>query len=96
MPFHWKAYIGADFPVPYGHLPAAHNEFLGRIITTLDTPLRASRLITSRLSGANQNAMPLHHAVSNAISKRDAGAAEEAMRRLVLLTTEDVRRAFDE
>lgn len=91
-----EGYIGADLQFHTAICLAAHNEFLSRIITTLDTPLRASRLITSRLPGANQNAMPLHRAVSDSISKRDVAAAEEAMRRLVLLTTEDVRRAFDE
>jgi len=39
--------------------------------------------------------MPLHCAVANAIKHRDAGAAEEAMRKLVLQTTEDVKRAFE-
>jgi GntR family galactonate operon transcriptional repressor len=88
-------YIVADLQFHTTICLAAHNEFLSRIITILDAPLRSSRLITSRLPGANQNAMPLHCAVANAIKHRDAGAAEEAMRKLVLQTTEDVKRAFE-
>lgn len=88
-------YVAADLQFHTAICLAAHNEFLGKIITTLDAPLRGSRLITSRLPGANQSAMPLHRAVSDALKNRDAGAAEEAMRRLVLQTTEDIKRAFE-
>ncbi|HEX6483962.1 MAG TPA: FadR/GntR family transcriptional regulator [Ktedonobacteraceae bacterium] len=89
-------YIVADLQFHTAICLAAHNEFLGKIITTLDAPLRSSRFITSRLPGANQKAMPLHRAVADAIKNRDIEAAEEAMRKLVLQTTEDIKRAFDE
>ncbi len=63
-------------------------------MATLDTPLRASRIITSQLPGANQNAMPLHWAITEAIRNRDEQAAEVAMRKLIILTTEDIQRAL--
>ena len=88
-------YTAADLQFHTIICAAAHNEFLGRIITTLDAPLRTSRLVTSHVPDANRNAMPLHRAVSEAITRRESAGAEEAMRRLVLQTTEDIRRAFD-
>lgn len=88
-------YVVADIQFHTALCLAAHNEFLGKIVTTLDVPLRSSRLITSRLPGANQSAMPLHQAVADAVKNRDAGTAEEAMRRLVVQTTEDIKRAFE-
>ena len=64
-------------------------------MSTLDNPLRASRIITSQLPGANLGAMPLHWAITEAIRKRDEQEAEVAMRKLVIITTEDIQRALD-
>lgn len=89
-------YTAADLHFHLAICLAAHNEFLQRIIKTLDAPLRTSRLITSRLPGANQKAMPLHHAIADAIGKRENAAAEEAMRKLVHLTIEDIMHALDD
>jgi GntR family transcriptional regulator, galactonate operon transcriptional repressor len=63
-------------------------------MATLETPLRASRVITSQLPEANQNAMLLHRAIARAIRNRDEQAAEVAMRKLIILTTEDIQRAL--
>lgn len=90
-----EEYIQADLAFHTAICAAAHNELLQKITTTLDTPLRASRVVTTHLPKANAVAMPLHWAVTGAISSRDEGAAEEAMRKLILLTTDDVRRALD-
>jgi GntR family transcriptional regulator, galactonate operon transcriptional repressor len=38
--------------------------------------------------------MPLHWSVVQAICERDEQAAEEAMRKLVILTTDDIHRAL--
>lgn len=73
---------------------AAHNILLQRITATLAASLHVSRLITSRVPGANLAAMPAHRAVSEAIRARDEQAAEEAMRQLVMLTTNDIHRAL--
>src|SRR6266700_2121187 len=70
-------------------------QLLQKIITTIETPLRASRIVTSQLPGANQVAMPLHWAITEAIRNRDEQAAEVAMRKLIILTTEDLQRALD-
>lgn len=90
-----EEYIQADLAFHSAICAAAHNELLHKITTTLDTPLRASRVVTAHLPKANEVAMPLHWAVTRAISSRDESAAEEAMRKLILLTTDDVRRALD-
>jgi len=90
-----ELYIPADLHFHTAICSAAHNELLQKIMATLDTPLRASRVITSQLPGANQNAMPLHWAITKAIRNRDEQAAEMAMRKLIILTTEDIQLALD-
>jgi len=89
-----EAYIPADLEFHTAICAAAHNELLQKIMVTLATPLRASRVITARLPGANQQAMPLHWAVTGAIRNRDEEAAEAAMRKLIILTTEDIQRSL--
>ena len=89
-----EEYIPADLQFHAAICAAAHNELMQNIIGTLATPLRASRVITSRLPGANQHAMSLHRAVSAAIRNRDEQAAEEAMQKLVILTSKDIERAL--
>ncbi len=89
-----EAYIPADLELHTAICTAAHNELLQKIMVTLATPLRASRVITARLPGANQQAMPLHWAVTGAIRNRDEEAAEAAMRELVILTTDDIQCAL--
>jgi GntR family transcriptional regulator, galactonate operon transcriptional repressor len=88
-------YIPADLQFHMAICAAAHNELLQKIMGTLDAALRSSRAITSQLPGANQNAMPLHWAITRAIATRDAQAAEVAMRELVTLTTVDIQRVLD-
>lgn len=90
-----QAYIPADLEFHTAICAAAHNEMLQKITATLATSLQVSRAVTSHLPGANLAAMPVHRAVMEAISKRDEPAAEEAMRKLVLLTTEDIHCALD-
>ena len=90
-----EAYIPADLQFHAAICASAHNEMLQNITATLATPLQASRIVTSRLPGANQEAMPFHWSVTEAIRKRDEQAAEVAMRKLIILTTEDIQRALD-
>ena len=90
-----ELYIPADLQFHTAICSAAHNELLQKIMAMLDTPLRASRVITSQLPEANQNAMPLHWAITRAIRNRDERAAEMAMQKLIILTTEDIQRALD-
>jgi GntR family transcriptional regulator, galactonate operon transcriptional repressor len=89
-----ERYIPADLQFHAAICSAAHNELLQQIIVVLDTSLRASRAITSQLPGANQDAMPLHWAITGAIGRRDARAAEEAMRKLMMQTTGDIHRVL--
>jgi DNA-binding FadR family transcriptional regulator len=90
-----ERYIPADLQFHTAICSAAHNELLQKIMATLDTPLYASRVITSQLPGANQNAMPLHWAITTAICSHDAQVAEVAMQKLVILTTDDIQRALE-
>lgn len=89
-----EQYNPADLQFHAAICSAAHNELLQKIMDTVDTSLQASRAITSRLPGANQNAMPLHRAITEAIRQRDAQVAEETMRKLIILTTNDIHRAL--
>jgi GntR family transcriptional regulator, galactonate operon transcriptional repressor len=90
-----KDYIIADLAFHTAICAAAHNELLQRIMGTIGPPLRASRVVTSRVPRANVEAMPLHWSITEAICNRDEQAAEESMRQLVLLTTQDIQRALD-
>jgi DNA-binding FadR family transcriptional regulator len=67
---------------------------LQKITATLATSLQVSRVVTSRLPGANLAAMSLHRSVAEAIRRGNEQAAEEAMRKLVILTTDDIQRAL--
>lgn len=91
-----QTYIPADLAFHAAICAAAHNEMLQKITETLTTSLHVSRLVTSRLPGANLAAMPLHWSVAEAIRKRDQQAAEDAMRELVILTTGDIQRALEQ
>ena len=90
-----ELYIPVDLQFHIAICAAAHNELLQKIMVTLDIPLRASRVITSHLPGANQNAMSLHWAIVEAIRTRKQQAAESAMQELVILTTADLHNALD-
>jgi len=89
-----EAYIPADLQFHAAICAAAHNEMLQKITATLATSLQMSRVVTSRLPGANLAAMPLHWSVADAIRKGDEQAAAEAMRKLVILTADDIHRAL--
>lgn len=91
-----ETYIPADLAFHAAICAAAHNEMLQKITETLTTSLHVSRVVTSRLPGANLAAMPLHWLVAEAICKGDEQAAEEAMRKLVILTTGDIQRALEQ
>lgn len=91
-----EEYISTDLQFHMAICTAAHNELLSTILTTLETPLRASRLITSQMPGANERSLPAHQEVNEAIQRRDSQAAEEAMREILHIVTEDIRRTFAE
>src|SRR5690242_11568952 len=91
-----ETYIPADMAFHAAICDAAHNEMLQKITETLTTSLHMSRVVTSRLPGANLAAMSLHWSVADAIHRRDEQAAEEAMRKLVLLTTGDIQRTLEQ
>jgi DNA-binding FadR family transcriptional regulator len=90
-----ETYISADLRFHDAIYAAAHNELLQSILNTIREALLASRIVTSHLPDANRVAMPLHWAVTEAISAQDAQAAEIAMQQLVALTTSDIQRALE-
>ena len=90
-----ESYIPADLEFHAAICAAAHNEMLQKITETLTSSLQMSRIVTSHLPGANLAAMPLHRSVAEAIHESDEQAAEEAMRKLVILTTGDIQRALE-
>ncbi|MHB8596052.1 MAG: FadR/GntR family transcriptional regulator [Ktedonobacteraceae bacterium] len=87
-------YISNDLQFHAAIYAATHNPLLQQIMATLAASLRSSRLVTSHLPGANLAAMPAHQAVTEAIRMRDEQTAEEAMRKLVIATTEDIQQTF--
>ena len=89
-----ETYIPADLAFHAAICAAAHNEMLQKITATLAPSLQVSRVVTSRLPGANLAAMPVHQAVMEAIGKRDEQEAEESMHKLVILTADDIHRAL--
>jgi GntR family transcriptional regulator, galactonate operon transcriptional repressor len=89
-----EVYIPADLAFHAAICAAAHNEILQKITATLATSLQVSRVVTSRLPGANRAAMPVHRSVMEAIRRRDERAAEDSMRDLVILTADDIHRAL--
>jgi GntR family transcriptional regulator, galactonate operon transcriptional repressor len=91
-----ETYIPADLAFHAAICAAAHNEMLQKITEAITASLLVSRVVTSHLPGANLAAMPLHWSVAEAIHKRDGQAAEEAMRKLVILTTDDIQRALEQ
>ena len=90
-----EVYIPTDLQFHIAICAVAHNELLQKIMVTLDTLLLASCVITAQIPGANREAMPLHWAITEAIRSRDAQAAEAAMQKLVMLTTDDIQRALN-
>ncbi|HEY6409514.1 MAG TPA: FadR/GntR family transcriptional regulator [Ktedonobacteraceae bacterium] len=89
-----ETYIPADLAFHAAICAAAHNEMLQKITVTLAPSLQVSRVVTSRLPGANLAAMPVHRAVMEAIRERDERTADEAMHKLVILTADDIHRAL--
>jgi len=87
------AYTSADLQFHAAIYTASHNELVPQLMTALHAALRASRIITSHVAGANEHAMPLHQAVAQAIHTHDEQKAEDAMRALVMATLDDIRRA---
>lgn len=88
-----EAYTSADLQFHASICSAAHNELVPQLMSTLHAALYASRIVTSHVAGANEQAMPLHRAVADAIHHRDEQRAEEAMRALVMATLDDILRA---
>jgi GntR family transcriptional regulator, galactonate operon transcriptional repressor len=89
-----ETYIPADLAFHAAICAAANNEMLQKITATFAPSLQVSRVVTSRLPGANLAAMPVHRAVMEAIRERDERTADEAMHKLVILTAEDIHRAL--
>jgi GntR family transcriptional regulator, galactonate operon transcriptional repressor len=95
-----EAFIAADMQFHFGILTACHNEILEQMSSTIGETLEISRVVTIEVPGSSEAHLPLHKVVVEAIRKRDADAAESAMRRLLDRVQSDIdsffQRANDE
>jgi GntR family galactonate operon transcriptional repressor len=84
-------HVEADVTFHRALLVSAHNELFEQMAIVVEVGLRArDQLVHSRIS---KSSVPEHAAVIDAVEARDAGAAEHAMRRLLLDTNPDVDAA---
>jgi DNA-binding FadR family transcriptional regulator len=88
---HSEAFIAADMQFHFVILAACHNEILEQLSAAIGEALEISRKVTIEL-GSSEASLPLHKAVIEAIRKRDADAADNAMRKLIEFVQSDVDR----
>lgn len=87
-----EAFIAADMQFHFVILAACHNEILEQMSSAIGEALEISRKVTVELPGSSEAHLPLHEAVAEAIRRRDADAAENAMRKLIEFVQSDVER----
>lgn len=87
-----EAFIAADMQFHFVILAACRNEILEQMSSAIGEALEISRRVTIELPGSSEAHLPLHEAVVEAIRRRDADAAENAMGKLIELVQSDVER----
>lgn len=87
-----EAFIAADMQFHFVILTACHNEILEQMSSAIGEALEISRKVTVELPGSSEFHLPLHEAVVEAIRRRDADAAENAMKRLIEVVQSDIER----
>ena len=92
---HDEAYIEADISFHEAIFNACHNELLEQIARTLRQALKSSRKITVQIPGSSRDALPLHHAVVQAISKRDADEAKRATLAIIDRSKQDIEAILE-
>jgi DNA-binding FadR family transcriptional regulator len=87
-----EAFIAADMQFHFVILAACRNEILEQMSSAIGEALEISRRVTVELPGSSEAHLPLHEAVVEAIRRRDADAAENAMKKLIAVVQSDVER----
>jgi len=87
-----EAFIAADMQFHFVILAACHNEILEQMSFAIGEALEISRKVTVELPGSSEAHLPLHKAVVEAIREQNAGAAENAMRKLIEFVQSDIDR----
>jgi len=87
-----EAFIAADMQFHFVILAACRNEILEQMSSAIGEALEISRRVTVELPGSSEAHLPLHEAVVEAIRRRDADAAEDAMGKLIDVVQSDVER----
>jgi len=87
-----EAYIAADMQFHFVILAACRNEILEQMSSAIGEALEISRRVTIELPGSSEAHLPLHEAVVEAIRRRNADAAENAMGKLIEVVQSDVER----
>jgi GntR family transcriptional regulator, galactonate operon transcriptional repressor len=85
-----ESFLAADLHFHIAILTACHNELLDQMSSAIGTGLSASGTVTNQVPGAAAASLPLHHAVFQAIARRDVEAARAAMRDLVDRAASDI------
>ncbi len=85
------AYYEANYAIHEAFITLADNRWLAQVIGDLRRILRLARHQTLHVPGRLQQSLGEHLAVFAALQRRDAAAAEEAMRRHVLAQRDALR-----
>jgi GntR family galactonate operon transcriptional repressor len=87
-------FVEADKRFHTAILAACRNDLLERMCRVVYSGLDVSFRTTNRLPGRAEQAMPKHRAIVNAIRRRDAAGAGEAMRQLVQRVAAEIDHAL--
>jgi GntR family transcriptional regulator, transcriptional repressor for pyruvate dehydrogenase complex len=88
-----RLYIDADQAFHLAIARAARNEMFPLLIEAVAGYLEASRLMIFKVPGAPQRGQAWHRKLCEAIERRDAPAARQAMRAHMIQVAEDVQAA---
>jgi len=100
------AYLGMERAIPHdlaaccesdlafhrALVDASRNLVLRNLVGTIETALRASFLLTTRLMENQAKTLPVHKAVLESVRVRDTAGARAAMNRLLDLAEDEYRR----
>jgi len=89
------SYIAADMRFHAAIVAASHNELLEQIVNVIRSALLESRMMTTRVPGANRAAIGMHKAVLDAVREQRPTDANAAMCRLIEQAGNDLQQAIE-
>ena len=92
IPHDLPACCESDLAFHRALVDASRNLVLRNLVGTIETALRASFLLTTRLMENQAKTLSVHKAVLESVRVRDTAGARSAMNRLLDLAEEDYRR----